>query len=421
LDSIGNSLMTRTYIFIILIILCLMTLDVGGASDWPLFKKDVSNSGITSDRVPDNPIILWSVDIQRVETTPTVSSGMVYSLAGNGSIYAIELETGYLRWQSQLDGWAYQMSSLASGGETIFAATDSGFLAALDAFTGQMLWVQHITDKRFESPLMYAGGRLYIGESSAYGTGEKRFFCFDENGEERWNISRRTKGYQWCGACKAGEFLVFGANDGILLSANISTGEVADELNLSDSSHLSYYREKPGRIRASAAFSEGCIYTTSELSAEEGNTWKIGLDSRTGKFQDCGWSSPVGFSTSTPSVCGGRVYLGIGEHGHPGALICLNDSSGDLIWSYPVESGVKSSPVVSLEGMRPRILFTVSQANGSVYCLEDNGASADLLWKVNPPDDGYILGGVAISDGRVYFGTEGDWTSGKLYCLADVN
>ena len=127
----------------------------------------------------------------------------------------------------------------------------------------------------------------------------------------------------------------------------------------------------------------------------------------------------MGFSTSTPSVYKGRVYLGTGEHGHPGALVCLNDSSGDTIWSYPVEAGIKSSPALSTARTRLRILFTASQVNGSVYCLEDGGEKAQLLWKLNPPDGGYILGGAAVSDGRVYFGTEGDQHSGKLYCLAD--
>lgn len=410
--------MSRIYLSI-LIISCLIALGTAGASDWPLFKKDTTNSGITPNRVPDHPIILWSADIERMETTPLISSGLVYAFGGNGSAYSFKNETGQLAWRSQLQGWVFQMSALASGGGKIFAATDSGLLAAFDALTGQQLWKQEVTDKRFESPLIFIDGRLYLGEGSAYGTGQKRFFCFGEGGLERWNVSRITKGYQWCGACEAGRYLVFGGNDGVLLSLNKSSGEVVDELYLNDSNRLRFSRDRPGRVRASAASGEGCIYITSEISAQEGYAWKIGLQNNTGKFEDHGWSSSVGFSTSTPSVYKGRVYLGTGEHGHPGALVCLNDSSGEVIWSYPVEAGVKSSPALSTAWKRPRILFTASQVNESVYCLEDSGEKAELLWKLNPPDDGYLLGGVAVSDGRVYFGTEGDQHSGKLYCLAD--
>lgn len=407
---------TAFQVFFVVASLFLLSCD---ASDWPLFKKDASNSGISSDQAPDNPIILWSSDIQRMETTPVISSGRVYALAGNGTVYALDKEDGNLLWQSQLEGWVFQMSPLACNGERVFAATDSGFLAAFDSKTGKMLWEHSLTDKRFEAPLTYIDGHLYIGEGSAYGSGIKKFFCIDENGNECWNISRETKGYLWCGAAEAGEYLVFGQNDGRLLSVNRSNGEVADELRLNDSSRLSFSQERPGRVRASVSLNEGYAYVTSEFSAKEGFAWKIGLDQNTGKFEDHGWSSPVGFSTSTPSVYNGRVYLGVGEHGHPGALVCLNDTSGDLIWSYPVEAGVKSSPSISTAGRMQRILFTTAQVNGSVYCLEDCGASPKLLWRLNPPDDGYLLGGVAMSDGRLYFGTEGDQHYGKLYCLGD--
>ena len=412
--------MQRGYISAVLFLSLLIVLYAVSAEDWPLFKKDISNSGISSDQIPDDPIILWSADIQRMETTPTVSSSMVYALAGNGSVSAFDKETGDLKWRSHLDGWVYQMSPLASSGDKIFAATDSGQLAAIDSLNGRVLWKQNLTDNRFESPLNYIDGRLYLGEGGAYGQGKKRFFCLFENGTECWNITRETKGYQWCGAAVAGNYLVFGRNEGIILSVNRSSGEVADELNLNDSTRLSFSRDTPGRVRASATFHDGYIYTTSELSAQEGSAWKIGLNPDTGRFEDRGWSSPAGFSTSTPSVYNGRVYLGVGEHGHPGALVCLNGSSGEMIWSYPVEAGVKSSPSISIASELPRILFTTAQVNGSIYCLEDSGAAPKLLWMLNPPDSGYLLAGLAISDGRLYFGTEGDQHYGKLYCLGEA-
>jgi outer membrane protein assembly factor BamB len=123
----------------------------------------------------------------------------------------------------------------------------------------------------------------------------------------------------------------------------------------------------------------------------------------------------VGFSTSTPAVYGGRVYLGVGEHGHPGSLDCIDDSNGEVIWSYPLDAGVKSSPVISASEDRTRIIFATARVNGSIYCLEDTGDDPTLVWRFDPPDDGYILAGVAVSEGAVYFGTE----KGHFYCLSD--
>ena len=66
--------MKRGYISAVLFLSLLIVLYAVSAEDWPLFKKDISNSGISSDQIPDDPIILWSADIQRMETTPTAVS-----------------------------------------------------------------------------------------------------------------------------------------------------------------------------------------------------------------------------------------------------------------------------------------------------------------------------------------------------------
>ena len=166
-----------------------------------------------------------------------------------------------------------------------------------------------------------------------------------------------------CGAAVAGDYLVYGSNDGLLLCVDRKTGDLSDILNLSDGSRIGFAASDPGRIRASVSYKDGSVYTTSEFSAKRGYAWKVGFDEEDGTFENLGWSSSVGFSTSTPAVYDGRVYLGVGEHGYPGALTCLDDSTGDLIWSYPVEAGVNSSPVISAAGESPRIVFAAARAN----------------------------------------------------------
>ncbi|MBC7079065.1 MAG: PQQ-binding-like beta-propeller repeat protein [Methanothrix sp.] len=413
----GNSsiyLITLIMVFAIFTVLCNV-----GISDWPQYQQDGFNSGVTSERFPEYPVILWSADIQRVDVTPVICDGAVYVIAGNGTLYAFDAGTGEAIWASHLDGWVFQTSTPACGGKKVFAATDSGNLAAVDRLTGIKLWNYSLTDKRFEAPLTYDGLRLYIGEGSAYGTSEKKFFCIFDNGTECWNYTSETKGYQWCGSCSIGNYVVVGQNDGIILSLNRVNGEVADALSLNDSTRLSFSQNNPGRIRAPVTCKDGWIYTTSEITANEGYVWKIAFDKETGRFEDRGWSVPIGFSTSTPAIFADRVYLGVGEHGHPGALVCINDTSGDMIWTYPVEAGVKASPAISTAYDKPRIIFNTAQIDGSVYCIEDSGDRGELLWKFDPPDNGYILGGVAVYKGRLYFGTEGDQHYGKLYCLGD--
>ena len=390
-------------------------LPLAGASDWPQFQGDVMNSGLTGCDVPESPRIIWSSDLVRVDVPPVVVGGSVYLLAGNGTLWSLDKETGGVSWTAQMDGWVFQTSTPAFCDGRIFAATDSGDLAAFDAETGELLWSRHITEKRFEAPITCHDGRIFLGEGSGRGKANKRYFSFDANGTQVWNLTTETGGFQWCGASVVGNYLVFGDHGGVLRSVRIEDGDLVDELRLDDGSRIDFAREDGGRVRSSATSRNGWIYTASEFSAERGYAWKVGFEEEGGTFENQGWSSPVGFSTSTPAVADGRVYLGVGEHGHPGALVCIDDATGDMIWSYPVEAGVKSSPVVSRSGDRTRIIFATARVGGSIYCIEDAGTDPALLWRFDPPDGGYILAGVAVSQGGVYFGTE----EGQFYLLSD--
>ena len=55
--------------------------------------------------------------------------------------------------------------------------------------------------------------------------------------------------------------------------------------------------------------------------------------------------------------------------------------------------------------------------NGSAYCVEDTGSALVEKWEWNPPepDNQFILQGMAIADGMVYFGTD----YGDLYALKE--
>lgn len=393
----------------------MLSLTSGYASNWPQFQGDEFNSGLTQYAIPSEPKVLWTTDLKRIDVPPIIFGEAVYVLADNGTLWSLNKKTGQKNWKAQMDGWVFQTSTPACNGDKVIAATDSGYLAAFDVSTGQNLWTSHLSNKRFECPLTYVDGNVYVGEGSAYGKKLKKYFCFSEEGTELWNASRESHGYMWCGACKAGNFLIYGDNDGILFSINRDSGNIVDLLNLSDSSRINFARSDRGRIRNSVSYQGGHLYTASESSANSGYVWKVGFDKLNGSFLNEGWSSSMGFSTSTPVVYEGRVYVGLGEHGYPGAMACLDDATGEPVWTYPVEAGVKSSPVISTAGDRPRICFTAAKVNGSVHCIEDVGFEARPIWNFNPPDQGYILAGVAVSDDCVYFGTE----DGHLYCLFD--
>jgi len=223
-----------------------------------------------------------------------------------------------------------------------------------------------------------------------------------------WSSYAAAGAFEWCGAAVVGDYLVYPSSSGHLISLFRENGTKRDAINLADNPSISFARPDPGRIRASVSYHNGYVYATSEDSLTVGYVWKVGFED--GRFVDRGWSSHIGFSTSTPVIHDGYVYVGQGEHGCTGNLVCLNDSTGTIVWSYPVPAGVKSSTAISIGDDGVYIYFTTAMGNGSLYCLHKDGT---LAWEYNPPDDGYILQGAAISEGLVYFGTGG----GYVYCI----
>jgi len=396
----------------IVVLLALVYLTgVSAAGDWHQFQKDETNAGITPDAAPrGDPELVWRVQTGGIDVPPIIAGRLVYVYDANGTIRAFDKKSGDLAWRNETASWMLQSSTPAYGDGMIFVAERDGNLHAFDAVTGERLWKVDVTDYALTCPVTYCDHRVYIGES--YCAEPSRYFCYDENGELIWSSSAVTKGaFEWCGASAVGDYLVHPSSSGHLVSLFRENGTLSGEIDLADNHSISFARPDVGRIRASVSYHDGFVYVTSETSTSEGYLWKVGFDS--GRFIDSGFSTQIGFSTSTPVIHSGRVYVGQGEHGCPGNLTCLNDSTGEVIWSYPVPAGVKSSPALSIGDDGVHIYFTTAMTNGSLYCLRDCGGSAALAWEYNPPDDGYILQGAAISDGLVYFGTGG----GYVYCI----
>ncbi|MCM1987634.1 PQQ-binding-like beta-propeller repeat protein [Methanococcoides seepicolus] len=387
-------------------------------NDWTQFQRNWLKNGSTTSPAPvADPNVLWKADQGGdVDVTPIIVGDTAYIYSSSGYIRAYNKNNGELIWSAQASS-GLQTSISAYGDGKLFVATLQGDLLAFDATTGNELWNAHLTDLNLECPITYYDHRLYIGEGLAGGVQTKHYYCYDDLGNRLWAYENNdTAGFIWNGASVVGDYLVYPVHEGFLVSLDRRSGELVDKINLSSSADISFAREDPGMFRSSLAYSDGYVYTTSERGQEYGLVWKVGFDAATGTFLDDGWSTQNGFSTSTPVVYNGRVYVGQGEHGYTGNLTCLNDIDGSSIWSYYIDAGIKSSPAVSVQEDGVYIYFTTALENGSLFCLKDNVTEASLSWEYNPPnDDAYILQGAAISDGKVYFGTDG----GYLYCITE--
>lgn len=391
-------------------------------SEWPEFQKDSSNSGYSFSYAPTRDTkVLWQtltspeqkpVGSGGVNVPPVISGNKVFVTAGNASVWAFNKENGNLLWYKELGGSLIQTATPAIGDGKLFVPTLDGDLYALDPETGNELWKTHVTDGSLECPITYADHKLYIGDGLEGGTGTKYYYCYDDNGNLVWkHENTNSAGFLWSGAVVVGKYLVYPVFEGKIVCLDKDTGTVVDQVDFSKSSDVSFALADPGMFRSSVTYANGALYTSSERGQNTGYCFKVGFNPDTGQLLDSGWTASIGFSTSTPVVYNGRVYVGHGEHGETGSMFCLNDSDGSTIWNTPVSGGVKSSPVVSVENGKPYIYFTEAITDGSIYCLNPDGT---LAWHYNPPaDSAYTLQGAALSDGKVYYGTD----SGYLYCI----
>lgn len=381
------------------------------ADDWDQFQSGFYHNGVTESPGPDeNPGIKWKYDAgSAIDVPSVVSDGVVYTMSANGMVRAIDIETGDLIWSNETSSGSLQSSTPAYGDGRLFVATFDGDLWCFDADEGTLLWNKHVTDGNFECPITYCDHKIYIGDGLEGSVTTKYYYCYDEDGTFRWKYAAdNSAGFLWTGASAVDGHLVYATPEGVLTSLNADSGGIIDEKSLK--TDFSFSRSDAGRFRSSVSYSDGYVYTTSEYSPKAGYCYKIKFNDD-GTFSDDGWSTFIGFSTSTPSVVDGRVYVGEGEHGYTGTLYCLDDTDGSVVWKVDTDAGIKSSPAVSVGGSQVRVFFTSAEDDGELYCIDSDGKT---LWTFNAPgDDSYVLQGAVLSGEYVFYGSD----AGYLYCI----
>ena len=98
---------------------------------------------------------------------------------------------------------------------------------------------------------------------------------------------------------------------------------------------------------------------------------------------------------SSPTVAGGRVYVGEGFHQDADChLHCLDANNGHSIWRFKTASHVESTPFVS----QGKVYF--GAGNDGVYCLD--ALEGQVIWHYPSV---HVDTSPAVWKGKVYFGT----------------
>jgi len=421
----------------------------GEAADWPQFQKDENNNGYTYEKAPLGVNFAWRANLSAaIDVEPLVVGDNVIVYAMGNVIHSLNKTTGVHEWTSaDLGTGSYTLSTPTYGvdNNTIYAVAQGGAtgttLYAINASAGNEIW--HVSIKKPDGTTAETGQPntpvLFYNNSTTsldddvvcFGTwnGENSagtYYIYDAaDGSPIYNrTSTHTRGYYWAGAAPINQrYIAYGEDSGYLTAVDLWSSSVSDEESIGVND----------RIRSSVNWcptnsTYGYLFFTSRSGAY---LHKIGFDASTGTFTDESHSNDIHYSTSTPTITGGRVYVGGGNFstGHA-ALLCMNESDvSQSPWAYEPNGAVQSSPAVSIQNGVPYAYFTTNCKDGQFYCVKDDVSSGDLQWSFATLETGKTrksgawdiwlgaqLQGVAISDDWVYGGNDG----GAFYGLSNV-
>ncbi|MGB7802584.1 outer membrane protein assembly factor BamB [Buttiauxella sp.] len=99
-----------------------------------------------------------------VDTTPVVVNGVVYALAYNGNLTALDLRSGQVMWKRELGS----VNDFIVDANRIFLVDQNDRVIALNADGGVTLWTQSdLLHRNLTTPVLY-NGYLVVGDSEGY-------------------------------------------------------------------------------------------------------------------------------------------------------------------------------------------------------------------------------------------------------------
>jgi outer membrane protein assembly factor BamB len=99
-----------------------------------------------------------------VDTTPVIVNGVVYALAYNGNLTALDLRSGQIMWKRELGS----VNDFIVDGDRIYMVDQNDRVLALTTEGGVTLWTQSdLLHRLLTSPVLY-NGSLVVGDSEGY-------------------------------------------------------------------------------------------------------------------------------------------------------------------------------------------------------------------------------------------------------------
>lgn len=228
------------------------------AGDWPQARGGIANANAGASAAPDwsesaRPAIVWQYPAgSPIAGAPAVVGQRAYVTAEDGSVAALDLDTGAVVWKYESGLFATVTPAVSD--DLVFVVFRPGVVTALDAADGGVVWSRRLATASLPSPTLVAG-RLFVAETS-----DNRLLALDAaTGATLWD-------YEVDGWIVAPPALSDGR---VVVAANDSSVHILDEAT---GRLLQLYRTGPGRwVRGAPVITDDLLH----LSSNKGLVWGI--------------------------------------------------------------------------------------------------------------------------------------------------
>ena len=345
----------------------------------------------------------WKTDpTDSIASSPAVADGIVYYLSYDRGLYAVAADTGVMKWlfatsgerrfeakglhgltptdQNIPDPMDTFLSSPAVFNGHVYIGSSDGHIYAIDAKSGVLSWSFQTKDIVHASPAI-ANNTVYVGSWDSY------LYALDaETGAEKWRFKtgedpliHNQVGFQSSPAVVDGTVYV-GCRDGHVYAVDAMTGAKKWDYSTSQS-----------WVNGTPAVRDGVVYVgTSDTHRFHA------LDAKTGRLLWVFDSKALIFGSA--AVAGDLAYVGAFN----GRLYAVNTKSGQLAWEFQTESS-KSDPL--------KVLNPDGSTTKSVQPFHNFLDMTIYLYRMYSV--GAILSSPVIDHNTIYFGS----ADGNVYAL----
>lgn len=297
--------------------------------------------------------LLWKYPVKAsIKNTIAIEDGIVFAQDVQGKLYAVDAETGNLRWESQLpvNGLPNLIDGLATDKGVVYAGSGKA-LSAFEASTGKLIWRNKDWSQREgTTSTLTVGNDVVIGSAqwaALYGNDAK-------SGKMLWSLSDYGIRNRGASAAMHGSLLYI----------------------ISDKSFF-ILEAQTGRIIVRKPLPYNLDVTSTPLLTEKeiifGTVTKgvVALDNQTLEEK---WNCPVedalihtapytrsfaGTIETSPVLAGKTVYIGASD----GTIYGIDSNTGKPVWKYHTGAPIFSSIAISGNTL------VVTDFGGNVYAF----------------------------------------------------